>query len=93
MDCVRFEGRTRPFFVYGADWNHFDRYSSKNTSFLFTFFGLKSKESKVTEDEIISIVNEAKEEGEVFTWNTFKFEVSDMDGVRIDKFIVSRIMQ
>ncbi len=38
-------------------------------------------------------LNHIPSEGEVFTWNTFKFEVSDMDGVRIDKFIVSRIMQ
>lgn len=38
---------------------------SKSTSVLFTLFGLKDKNSKVTEAEIISIVNESKEDGEI----------------------------
>ena len=38
---------------------------SKSTSTLFNLLGLKSKSSKVTEDEIISIVQEGKEDGEV----------------------------
>ncbi len=38
---------------------------SKSTSSLFALLGLKDKSSKVTEDEIISIVNEGKEDGEV----------------------------
>lgn len=38
---------------------------SKSTSSLFALLGLKDKPSKVTEDEIISIVNEGKEDGEV----------------------------
>ena len=38
---------------------------SKSTSTLFNLLGLESKSSKVTEDEIISIVQEGKEDGEV----------------------------
>ncbi len=38
---------------------------SKSTSTLFSIFGLKENTTKVTEDEIISIVNEGKESGEV----------------------------
>lgn len=38
---------------------------SKSTATLFALLGLKEKSSKVTEDEIISIVNEGKEDGEV----------------------------
>lgn len=38
---------------------------SRSTSILFVLMGLKDKASKVTEAEIISIVNEGKEDGEV----------------------------
>lgn len=38
---------------------------SKSTSVLFSLFGFKDKASKVTEAEIISIVNESKEDGEI----------------------------
>ncbi len=38
---------------------------SRSTAALFTLLGLKEKTSKVTEDEIISIVNEGKEDGAV----------------------------
>lgn len=38
---------------------------SRSTSILFVLMGLKDKTSKVTEAEIISIVNEGKEDGEV----------------------------
>lgn len=38
---------------------------SRSTSILFVLMGLKDKASKVTESEIISIVNEGKEDGEV----------------------------
>ncbi|MBQ7941337.1 MAG: HlyC/CorC family transporter [Muribaculaceae bacterium] len=38
---------------------------SKSTSVIFSLFGLKDKTSKVTEAEIISIVNESKEDGEI----------------------------
>lgn len=38
---------------------------SKSTSLLFNLLGLKKMESKVTEDEIKSIINEGKEDGEV----------------------------
>ncbi len=38
---------------------------SKSTALLFNLFGLKNMESKVTEDEIKSIINEGKEDGEV----------------------------
>lgn len=38
---------------------------SKSTQLLFNVLGMKSMESKVTEDEIKSIINEGKEDGEV----------------------------
>lgn len=38
---------------------------SKSTSFLFNLMGLKSMESKVTEEEIKSMINEGMEDGEV----------------------------
>lgn len=38
---------------------------SKSTLALFSLFGMKNKSSKVTEDEIISIVQEGMEDGEV----------------------------
>ena len=38
---------------------------SKSTSSLFNLMGLQSKSNKVTEDEIISIIQEGKEDGEV----------------------------
>ncbi len=38
---------------------------SKSTSGLFNLFGLEGRETKVTEEEIKSIVNEATEDGEV----------------------------
>lgn len=34
-------------------------------------------------------LNHIPQVGESFKWNKFTFEVSDMDGVRIDKFLVS----
>lgn len=38
---------------------------SKSTQLLFKLLGMKNMESKVTEDEIKSIINEGKEDGEV----------------------------
>lgn len=38
---------------------------SKSTQLLFNLLGMKNLESKVTEDEIKSIINEGKEDGEV----------------------------
>lgn len=38
---------------------------SKSTQLLFNLLGMKNMESKVTEDEIKSIINEGKEDGEV----------------------------
>lgn len=38
---------------------------SKSTSLLFNLLGMKRMESKITEDEIKSIINEGKEDGEV----------------------------
>ena len=55
----------RPMFVLSTVASPFVWLLSKSTSLLFNIMGLKKMESKVTEDEIKSIINEGKEDGEV----------------------------
>ena len=39
---------------------------------------------------VLHILGELPKTGELIKWNEFSFEVIDMDGMRIDKILISR---
>lgn len=56
---------SRPMLFLSVAASPFVWLLSKSTTLLFNMLGLKKMESKVTEDEIKSMINEGKEDGEV----------------------------
>lgn len=56
---------SRPMLYLSVAASPFVWLLSKSTTLLFNMLGLKKMESKVTEDEIKSMINEGKEDGEV----------------------------
>jgi putative hemolysin len=38
---------------------------------------------------IINIIEKIPQEGQIIEWENFKFEIMDMDGVRIDKVLTT----